>query len=510
MASGGTLVVSKSQRLKAASFLSGSTPSAVRIADYTLTGAVAAGNNFTLALKTDGTVWAWGYNVSGQLGNNSNANQSSPVQVFQYQPSPNPPIPLTDVVAIAAGGAHSLAIKRDGSVYAWGWNGNGQLGNNSTANSWVAVQAGPGTLTNVVAIAAGYAHTLAVKSDGTLWVWGSNSSGQLGDGSTTQHNSPFQVTMLTGVSAVAAGFNHSVVLKTDGATSGTVWTAGDNTSGELGDNTATFETTPVSVLSDVVSVGAGDYYSFAIMSDATAMGWGVDSYGQLGDGSGASPWYFPTVVSTPPLFTQLDGGTYHSVGVSADGSAWAWGDGTKIGSSAYTVSSHLLTPQRVAGTGTNVFMAFAGTAHSVVASIDGAVWSWGDNSFGQWGIGNTTSMGSVPIQVPNFTLGDQSWLMGDPDHDGLPTWRELQLGTDPMNPDTNGDGLRDGAAVNSGVSPTSLDTDGDGVPNSVEIMHGTDPLRADTDGDGVDDLHDCSIRRGGHVRWSIPTITRRR
>jgi hypothetical protein len=86
---------------------------------------------------------------------------------------------------------------------------------------------------------------------------------------------------------------------------------------------------------------------------------------------------------------------------------------------------------------------------------------------------------------------DNSWLLGDQDGDGLPTWRELQLGTDPMNADTNGDGLRDGAEVNSGISATSLDTDGDGVSNIDEIARGTDPFRADTDGDGVDDLHDC-------------------
>jgi hypothetical protein len=148
-------------------------------------------------------------------------------------------------------------------------------------------------------------------------------------------------------------------------------------------------------------------------------------------------------------------------------------------------------PQRLPALGVKVLMAFGGHSHSVAASLDGSVWSWGDNTLGQWGVGNTTTSDTLPVPVPSFSLVDASWLFADTDGDLLPNWKELQLGTDPVNADTNGDGLRDGVAVGAGVSATSLDTDGDGVPNTVEIANGTDPLRADTDGDGVDDLHDC-------------------
>jgi alpha-tubulin suppressor-like RCC1 family protein len=479
IASGNTVTVTKSQRLKAKAFFSGSPSSAVRIADYTITGAVSAGGYHTLALKSDGTVWSWGLNSYGQLGDGTTTQRTSPVQVSG----------LSDVIAIAGGYLHSVAIKRDGTVWAWGINGSGQLGHGTTSTSEpTPVQVL--TLANVVAVAAGGSHSLAVKSDGTLWAWGANTSGQLGDGTTTQRTSPVQVTLLPGVSGVAAGLNHSVVLKTDGGPSGTVWTFGYNLYGQLGDGTTVARSTPVTVLTDSVAVAAGDYYSFGVVSDGTARGWGDNGYGQLGDGS-STPRLTPSSVLGLSGIVQIDGGSIHSVAVTPDGSAWAWGDGGGIGIGASWSASHILTPQRIAATGLNLTIASAGKTHSVAAGLDGRAWTWGDNANGQIGNGIVGTPFKVPVQVPNLSLVDGSWLTGDQDDDGLPTWQELQLGTDPMNPDSNGDGIRDGSAVASGASATSLDTDGDGVSNADEIARGTDPLRADTDGDGVNDLQDC-------------------
>ena len=152
--------------------------------------------------------------------------------------------------------------------------------------------------------------------------------------------------------------------------------------------------------------------------------------------------------------------------------------------------THIKKPSRVAGAGTDVVVAKAGKDFSVAARRNGAVWAWGFNTYGQFGDG-TTTLSATPVQVPGFSLTNADWLSGDPDGDGLTTYRELQLGTDPLNPDTNGDAVPDGAEVAGGLSPTNLDMDGDGLANPVEIADGTSPFRADTDGDGVGDGQDA-------------------
>ena len=173
-------------------------------------GAINAGATFSVANKTDGTVWAWGANASGQLGNNTVTASKVPVQA----------VGLTTVKMVASGGAHALALKTDGTVWAWGANASGQLGNNTTVNSKVPVQVTG--LSGVVSIGVGNAHSLAVKSDGTVWTWGANASGQLGNNTVTASKVPVQASGLTAVRAVAGGDAHSLAVKSDG----TVWMAG--------------------------------------------------------------------------------------------------------------------------------------------------------------------------------------------------------------------------------------------------------------------------------------------
>lgn len=186
---------------------------------------VVAGNTHTASLKSDGTVWAWGNNSHGQLGDGTTINKSIPVQVLGSGGVGY----LTGVTAIAAGYTHTVALKADGTVWAWGYNSVGELGDGTTTNRSTPVQVlghgGVGYLTGVTAIAAGYDHTLALKSDGTLWAWGNNSNGQLGDGTTTNRFTPVQVVgaggagYLTGVTVIAGGGRHTLALKSDG----TLW-----------------------------------------------------------------------------------------------------------------------------------------------------------------------------------------------------------------------------------------------------------------------------------------------
>ena len=296
--------------------------------------AVAAGTYHSLALCSDGTVAAWGYNSNGRLGDNSTTNRSVPVAVNMA--SGISALAGKSVVAVAAGGSHSLALCADGTVVAWGAGSAGQLGENTTGQRTVPVAvntvAGISALSgkSVMAIAAGDSHSLALCSDGTVAAWGYNNYGQLGDATTTNHSLPVAVNTDNGVSAlagktvvaIAAGSYHSLALCSDGA----LVTWGRNNYGQLGDGTTANRTVPtaVSIATDVsalagktvVTVSAGASHSLAFCSDGTAVGWGRNNLGQLGDGT-AIDRTLPVVVDSAPLafgerFTRLIGGSTSS------------------------------------------------------------------------------------------------------------------------------------------------------------------------------------------------------
>jgi alpha-tubulin suppressor-like RCC1 family protein len=159
--------------------------------------------SFSLALKSDGTIWAWGENAIGQLGDGTTTERHTPVQVGTP--------PLGEVTAVAAGQGHNLALRSDGTVWAWGLNARGELGDGTTTDRLTPVQVQ--NLSGIKAIGAGDNHSLAVRSDGTVWAWGFNIRGQLGDGTTTDRHTPVQVQNLSGITAVAGGQNFSLARK---------------------------------------------------------------------------------------------------------------------------------------------------------------------------------------------------------------------------------------------------------------------------------------------------------
>src|SRR6266404_6810338 len=216
--------------------------------------AVTGGQLNSLALKGDGTVWAWGYGAQGELGDGAATSSTAPVQVSI----------LSTVSAIAAGEYHSLALKADGTVWAWGFNLYGQLGNGTNGPSPSADVHTPVEVSNisgVLAIAGAYDHNLALKTDGTVWAWGYNGTGALGNGNFTDSNTPVQISNFSGVKSIAGGGYHSLAVKNDG----TVWAWGNDGQGELGDGTNTNRSTPVQVnnLSRIGTIGAGLYHSLA-------------------------------------------------------------------------------------------------------------------------------------------------------------------------------------------------------------------------------------------------------
>jgi alpha-tubulin suppressor-like RCC1 family protein len=297
--------------------------------------AVSAGGNHSLALCSDGSVAAWGSNSSGMLGNNSALDSSVPVAVMT-----SGVLAGKTVVAVAAGGNHSLALCSDGTVVAWGNNGYGQLGNTSTTDSSVPVLISSlGVLANktVVAISAGWWHSMALCSDGTVIAWGRNYYGELGNSTKINSSSPVAVTstgvlMGKSVMAISAGASHSVALCSDG----TLSTWGNNDGYQLGNNSSASSTVPVSVVSNsvllgktVVSVAAGWYHNVALCSDGTVVAWGDNSQGQMGN-NGIGSATAPTAVNNTGVLAgkavvSVAAGGYFNMLLCSDGTLASWG-----------------------------------------------------------------------------------------------------------------------------------------------------------------------------------------
>jgi len=253
---------------------------------------VDCGNNHTAAIKTDGTLWTWGYNSYGQLGDNTIINRSTPVTTFAGG---------TNWKQVSGGDSHTAAIKTDGTLWTWGDNSPyGQLGDNTIINRSTPVTTFAGG-TNWKQVAGGYTHTAAIKTDGTLWTWGGNSSyGQLGDNTTTTRSTP--VTTFAGGTnwkQVSCGGYYTAAIKTDG----TLWNWGRNYRGLLGINSSANKFTPVTTFAGGTNwkqVSCGRFHPAAIKTDGTLWGWGTNIWGQLGNNT-------TTDRSTP--VTTFAGGT---------------------------------------------------------------------------------------------------------------------------------------------------------------------------------------------------------
>jgi len=247
---------------------------------------ISAGSYHSLALTSTGEVYAWGYNNYGQLGDGTTTNKSTPTRVIGLP---------ADVVKVVAGYSHSLALTSSGDIYAWGYNYYGQLGNGTTSNSYTPVKV-TGLTISAIGVTAGEDYSLALMSSGEVYAWGKNSNGQLGDGTTTNRYTPTKVTGLpTDVVKVTAGSAHSLAL----TSSGSIYAWGYNYYGQLGDGTTNASSVPkqVSSLSGVKDVESSYQSVYAISQDNKLYAWGYNSNGQLGDGSSSNR-------STPTLINM--------------------------------------------------------------------------------------------------------------------------------------------------------------------------------------------------------------
>ncbi|TAN57279.1 hypothetical protein EPN15_04850, partial [Patescibacteria group bacterium] len=266
---------------------------------------IAAGGYHTCALKTNGSVVCWGDNTWGQIGDNSTTQRNVPTQVSG--------LTAGTVKEIAAGDVHTCALKTNGSMVCWGYNTNGQIGDNTTTQRNIPTQVSGLTAGTVKEITAGV-HTCVIKTDGSMMCWGRNDYGQIGDNTTTQRNIPTQVSGLTAgtVKEITAGFYHTCSLKTNGST--VCW--GSNTNGQIGDNTTTQRNIPAQVsgltAGTVKEVTAGGYHTCALKTDGSTVCWGKNTNGQIGDNTTTERWP-PTQVSGLTVFLYYSLGAYTSI-----------------------------------------------------------------------------------------------------------------------------------------------------------------------------------------------------
>ena len=361
---------------------------------------LAAGIDHTCVLFATGRVRCWGDNASGQLGTGNNTAQLSAASAVDVTG-------LSDAVAITAGLFHTCAIRATGRLLCWGANESGQLGNDTTANRNSPDQIA--NLENVIDVVAGAAHTCALLANGTTRCWGNNAAGALGNGRFDSSLVPVEVSGLSNVKAISAGGFHTCAVRADATTH--CW--GDNSSGQLGDGTTTNRSLPVAVAAlpaDAVTVAAGNGHTCVLRGNGTMSCWGFNDAGQLGGAplgqrSGATAVRF--VAGRSPALT-LDGASNGSLGVGghtcavrATGAVACWGRNDTGEVTGTQGADPIIAPAGPAAA-TGVASIAAGHGHSCALTVAGTVLCWGSNRFGQIGNGQESDAIVGPTAVPGL------------------------------------------------------------------------------------------------------------
>lgn len=328
-----------------------------------------AGGGQSLFITADNSLWATGWNNSGQLGDGTTTNRNSVVRV------------ATDVESVSAGYRHSLFVKRDGTLWAMGLNASGQLGDGTTTDRSTPVQ----IATGVAFAVAGSHNSFFVKLDGTLWAMGSNTEGILGDGTTVNRSTPVQVA--TSVANVSTCDTHTLILKADA----TLWGVGYNGRGALGSSAAVSQLTPVLIASGVKDAVAGFDFTVFLTSERTLWGMGNGSFGELG-ASGISSITTPVQIATGVI--SVGAGLSHTLYVKSDGTLWATGR-NHLGQLGDGTTTNRTSPVQIA---TGVESVSCGLFGTLFKKQDGTWWGMGENGGGALGDGSTVNR-STPVQI---------------------------------------------------------------------------------------------------------------
>ncbi len=357
---------------------------------------LAAGLAHSLYVDKRGRLWAWGNGQLGQLGPGTAAASASPLRPAQHR--------LVNMAV--AGWNHNLALTRTGQLLAWGFDDVGQLGVGLMApytatRGWVMDQ--PAALPDpghLVALAAGVAHSLAVTSNGELWVWGWNGDGQLGLSNQINYWSPVMSPYINGVKKVAAGGSHSLAL----LGTGVIMSWGLNDQGQLGDGTMDSHSVPQLIrnlgVADVTALAAGMDFSLALDSTGQLFAWGANDSGQLGLGDTQQRLEPEQVKGLPPL-QAISAGGFHALALARDGTLYAWG-ANACGELGDGTTAWRATPRPVPGLPPIVTMA-AGFHHNLALDHEQQIWVWGSNDHLQLGLATPEPCLAIPqpLQAPS-------------------------------------------------------------------------------------------------------------
>ena len=351
---------------------------------------VSSGLAHSMAIKTDGTLWGWGQNTSGQLGNGNTSTTSSPVQIGTD----------TDWDIVSCHGAnHTLALKSNGTLYAAGLNTNGQLGRNNTTNLSVMTQIGSETWTK---IATGGTHSFAIKTDGTLWAWGDNTSGKLGLNDGTARSSPVQVNAGKSYVMVTTTTNHTMAIDTTDK----LWAFGRNNEGQIGTNTTsvTQYSSPVQIGTDSwKTVAVGRQHTIGIKTNGTLWGWGRNTENQLGDGTSTSK-SSPIQIGSDTDWNIVTAGGAKSFAVKSNGSLYGAGTtnpGTPLPGAFNPVSRPVQAPGTNWSSIQNKSIVNSTTGPVCAIKSDGTLWAWGVNTSN--GILSSTTANQSTVQIGSAT-----------------------------------------------------------------------------------------------------------
>ncbi|MBU2527892.1 right-handed parallel beta-helix repeat-containing protein [bacterium] len=343
---------------------------------------VSGGLEHTIAVRADGTLWAWGLNNYGQLGLGDITARYIPTQVGVD----------TNWSSVSGGYDHVSAVKTDGTLWAWGRNDYGQLGLADFSIRYAPVQVGADT--NWSSVSCGELHTSAIKTDWTLWGWGKNADGQLGLGDAADRSAPTQAGTDADWSLVSCGTYHTVAVKT----TGTLWVWGSNVFGQLGlaDFSTRYAPTQVGADTDWSSVSGGAKHTLAVKAGGTLWAWGLNDYGQLGLGD-ITNRNIPVQAGADTNWSSVSGG-YHTAAMKTGGTLWVCGLNSN-GQLGLGDTTERLTPTQV-GADTNWSFISGGNSHTLAIKTDGTLWAWGYNFSGQLGLGDTANR-YIPTQVNN-------------------------------------------------------------------------------------------------------------
>lgn len=380
--------------------------------------AVAAGQDHFLAVKENGSVWGWGRNQWGQLGDGTRSDRNRPVRVKG----------LENIKAVAAGISFSLALDNEGNVWAWGRNQLGQLGQpigNAVlfgAAIWNGVPTQIAGLNTIVAIATGTHHALALTKDGQIYAWGANYYGTLGINGviSASYDTPTLIPTLTHVVQISAGASFSVALTQIPSETSHVWVWGNNSIGQLGAKTPAFSNIPIEVTtlpsSALQSIATGATYVLALTDKGGIIGWGHNTKGSVGTGAQAGfippSWVEPEpALPTDPYATQIGSGptSYTSYSVRNDGSLWGWGENTRQQLMQMSASGSQMTPAQMGTlkfpiqvTGANINIGTTIGGVTMILKQDGSIAMVGYNFNGQLGNGSASYYSYKPNYMPNL------------------------------------------------------------------------------------------------------------